>query len=44
MQIGSILPSNRVGPCGSAVKLFFAALPLRIRLDFKTSRGFCGLA
>ncbi|MFC6314739.1 hypothetical protein ACFQHW_04050 [Lapidilactobacillus achengensis] len=26
------------------MKLFFAALPLRIRLDFETSRGFCGLA
>ncbi|MFC6315856.1 hypothetical protein ACFQHW_09815 [Lapidilactobacillus achengensis] len=26
------------------MKLFFAALPLRIRLDFETSRGSCGLA
>ncbi|WP_461219114.1 hypothetical protein [Lapidilactobacillus salsurivasis] len=26
------------------MRLFFAALPLRIRLDFETSRGFCGLA
>ncbi|MFC6315979.1 hypothetical protein ACFQHW_10435 [Lapidilactobacillus achengensis] len=26
------------------MKLFFAALPLRIRLDFETSRGLCGLA
>ncbi|MFC6315404.1 hypothetical protein ACFQHW_07505 [Lapidilactobacillus achengensis] len=26
------------------MKLFFAALPLRIRLDFETSRALCGLA
>ncbi|WP_461218544.1 hypothetical protein [Lapidilactobacillus salsurivasis] len=26
------------------MKLFFAALPLRIRLDLKTSRALCGLA
>ncbi|WP_461218578.1 hypothetical protein [Lapidilactobacillus salsurivasis] len=26
------------------MKLFFAALPLRIRLDFETSRVLCGLA
>ncbi|WP_461218537.1 hypothetical protein [Lapidilactobacillus salsurivasis] len=44
MQIGSILPSNRLGLRGSVVKLSLAALPLRTRLDFETSRGFCGLA
>ncbi|MFC6314406.1 hypothetical protein ACFQHW_02350 [Lapidilactobacillus achengensis] len=26
------------------MKLSLAALPLRTRLDFETSRGFCGLA
>ncbi|WP_461219347.1 hypothetical protein [Lapidilactobacillus salsurivasis] len=44
MQIGSILFSNRLGLRGSVVKLSLAALPLRTRLDLKTSRGFCGLA
>ncbi|WP_461219479.1 hypothetical protein [Lapidilactobacillus salsurivasis] len=44
MQIGSILFSNRLGLRGSVVKLSLAALPLRTRLDFETSRGFCGLA
>ncbi|WP_461219659.1 hypothetical protein [Lapidilactobacillus salsurivasis] len=44
MQISSILPSNRLGLRGSVVKLSLAALPLRTRPDFETSRGFCGLA
>ncbi|WP_461218141.1 hypothetical protein [Lapidilactobacillus salsurivasis] len=44
MQISSILPSNRLGLRGSVVKLSLAALPLRTRLDLKTSRALCGLA
>ncbi|WP_461219647.1 hypothetical protein [Lapidilactobacillus salsurivasis] len=44
MQISSILPSNRLGLRGSVVKLSLAALPLRTRLDFETSRRSCGLA
>ncbi len=44
LQISSILPSNRLGLRGSVVKLSLAALPLRTRLDLKTSRALCGLA
>ncbi|WP_461218618.1 hypothetical protein [Lapidilactobacillus salsurivasis] len=38
------MPSNRLGLRGSVVKLSLAALPLRTRLDFETSRELCGLA
>ncbi|WP_461218901.1 hypothetical protein [Lapidilactobacillus salsurivasis] len=44
MQISSILSSNRLGLRGSVVKLSLAALPLRTRPDFETSRDLCGLA
>ncbi|WP_461219076.1 hypothetical protein [Lapidilactobacillus salsurivasis] len=44
LQMGTILPSNRLGLRGSVVKLSLAALPLRTRPDFETSRGLCGLA